>query len=112
MREYRRRSRISTCSDRRSMPPAANESMKIMGFQARPQSGRDLRMRSPLLIAAMCCRCGSWTDWAGPFLTSSKRELVSERTKAGMAAAKRRGAYVGRPRKLSEEQVSQARANW
>lgn len=38
-----------------------------------------------------------------------ERSLISERTKAGMAAAKRRGIKLGRPRKLSREQVEWAR---
>lgn len=39
-----------------------------------------------------------------------ERELTRERTRAGMAAAKRRGAHVGRPRKLSAYQLEQAAA--
>lgn len=42
-------------------------------------------------------------------LAEFERELISERTKAGMAAAKRNGKHVGRPRKLTARQVSQAR---
>lgn len=38
-----------------------------------------------------------------------ERNLISERTKAGMAAAKRRGITLGRPRKLTEKQVNWAR---
>ena len=38
-----------------------------------------------------------------------ERALISERTKAGMAAARARGAIVGRPRKLNDEQVAHAR---
>src|SRR5262245_31961546 len=34
-----------------------------------------------------------------------ERSLISERTKAGMAAAKRRGQVLGRPRALSYEQI-------
>lgn len=37
-----------------------------------------------------------------------EREQIRERTKAGMAAAKRRGKHVGRPRKLTDEQVAHA----
>lgn len=36
-------------------------------------------------------------------------EQIRERTKAGMAAAKARGVHVGRPRKLSQGQISRAR---
>lgn len=42
-------------------------------------------------------------------LAEFERELISERTKAGMAAAKRAGKHVGRPRKLTAEQVEEAR---
>lgn len=42
-------------------------------------------------------------------LAEFERELIRERTKAGMAAAKRRGKHVGRPRKLTEHQIHHAR---
>lgn len=35
--------------------------------------------------------------------------LISERTKAGMAAARARGAVLGRPRKLSSQQIDHGR---
>lgn len=38
-----------------------------------------------------------------------ERALISERTKAGMAAAKARGSVLGRPRKLASEQIQHAR---
>jgi DNA invertase Pin-like site-specific DNA recombinase len=38
-----------------------------------------------------------------------ERELMSERTSAGMKAAKRRGRHVGRPPKLTLEQLALAR---
>lgn len=38
-------------------------------------------------------------------LAEFERELIRERTKAGMGAAKRRGRHVGRPRKLSPDQL-------
>lgn len=41
-------------------------------------------------------------------LAEFERELIRERTKAGMAAAKRRGVKVGRPRKLTPYQLGQA----
>ncbi|MCW2308953.1 recombinase family protein [Rhodobium gokarnense] len=41
-----------------------------------------------------------------------EREQISERTKAGMAAARRRGKHIGRPRKLSDEQVAFARKHF
>ncbi|HAT84574.1 MAG TPA: DNA resolvase [Rhizobiales bacterium] len=40
-----------------------------------------------------------------------EREQIKERTKAGMEAAKKRGKHIGRPRKLSVEQIEQARAH-
>lgn len=39
-----------------------------------------------------------------------ERNLISERTKAGMAAAKKRGAHIGRPRKLSPAKIELAKA--
>lgn len=42
-------------------------------------------------------------------LAEFERELISERTKAGMAAARRNGKHIGRPRKLSPQQVTHAR---
>ncbi|MGH8647068.1 MAG: recombinase family protein [Gammaproteobacteria bacterium] len=38
-----------------------------------------------------------------------ERSLIAERTKAGMKAAKRRGKHIGRPRKLTDHQLSHAR---
>jgi DNA invertase Pin-like site-specific DNA recombinase len=38
-----------------------------------------------------------------------ERSVISERTKAGMAAARRRGRHVGRPAKLAPEQLVYAR---
>jgi DNA invertase Pin-like site-specific DNA recombinase len=42
-------------------------------------------------------------------VAEDERERIRERTAAGMAAAKRRGAILGRPRKLSAEQIAMAR---
>ncbi len=42
-------------------------------------------------------------------LAEFERELISERTRAGMAAAKRNGKHIGRPRKLTPHQVTHAR---
>ncbi len=38
-----------------------------------------------------------------------ERDLISMRTREGMAAAKRRGKHIGRPRKLSAEDIAWAR---
>ncbi len=42
-------------------------------------------------------------------LAEFERELISERTRAGMAVARRRGKHIGRPRKLTPQQVTHAR---
>ena len=39
-----------------------------------------------------------------------ERSLISERTKAGMAAAQKRGVKLGRPKKLSIEQIEWTRS--
>jgi len=39
-----------------------------------------------------------------------ERELIRERTRAGMTAAKKRGRHVGRPRKLTPERLAHARS--
>lgn len=38
-----------------------------------------------------------------------EREQISERTRAGMEAARKRGKHIGRPRKLTDEQVFAAK---
>lgn len=43
-------------------------------------------------------------------LAEFERELIRERTKAGMEAARKRGVHVGRPKKLSGEDLRKARA--
>ena len=43
-------------------------------------------------------------------LAEFERELISERTRAGLAAAKARGAVPGRPRAMTGEQLAHARA--
>lgn len=42
-------------------------------------------------------------------LAEFERELIRERTKAGMAAARARGVHVGRPPKLTEADITKAR---
>ena len=42
-------------------------------------------------------------------LATWEREILSQRTKEGLEAARRRGKKLGRPRKLSSEQVAEAR---
>jgi DNA invertase Pin-like site-specific DNA recombinase len=44
-------------------------------------------------------------------LAEFERSLISERTRAGMMAAKERGAYLGRPRKLVGSQIEDARTS-
>jgi DNA invertase Pin-like site-specific DNA recombinase len=43
-------------------------------------------------------------------LAEFERELIRERTKAGMRAAKQRGAHIGRPQKLSASEICQAKS--
>lgn len=43
-------------------------------------------------------------------ISEFERALIVERTQAGIAAAKKRGKHLGRPRALSAAQVRQARA--
>lgn len=43
-------------------------------------------------------------------LAEFERLLISERTKAGLAAARRRGSRLGRPRSLAPEQIEAARS--
>jgi DNA invertase Pin-like site-specific DNA recombinase len=43
-------------------------------------------------------------------LAEFERELIRERTKAGMLAAKQRGTILGRPKKLTQSQIAQAYA--
>lgn len=43
-------------------------------------------------------------------LAEFERSLISERTKAGMASARKRGKHIGRPPALSDEQINHARA--
>lgn len=42
-------------------------------------------------------------------LAEFERSLIADRTRAGMKAAKRRGKHVGRPAKLTRQQVQHAR---
>ena len=42
-------------------------------------------------------------------LAEFERSLIIERTKAGLAAAKRRGKYPGRPKLLSPQQIKHAK---
>ncbi len=41
-------------------------------------------------------------------LAEFERSLISERSKAGMQAARRRGKHIGRPHKLNREQINHA----
>ena len=43
-------------------------------------------------------------------LAEFERELIRERTRAGMRAARRRGRHVGRPKRLTPDQLDHARA--
>lgn len=41
-------------------------------------------------------------------LAEFEKAIISERTRAGLSAAKARGAHVGRPRVLTDQQISEA----
>jgi DNA invertase Pin-like site-specific DNA recombinase len=43
-------------------------------------------------------------------VAEDERERIRERTRAGLAAARKRGSRLGRPPKLSPEKIAQARA--
>lgn len=45
-------------------------------------------------------------------LAEFERELIRERTKAGLAAAKARGRTGGRPRKLNKKQIQMMKKMW
>ena len=51
---------------------------------------------------AMAQLIGVFAEW--------EREMISERTKAGLAAARAKGKRIGRPRAVSDETVDQIRA--
>jgi DNA invertase Pin-like site-specific DNA recombinase len=42
-------------------------------------------------------------------LAEFERSLILERVNAGISAAKKRGKHVGRPRKLTDQQINHAR---
>ena len=45
-------------------------------------------------------------------LAEFEREIISERTKAGLKAAKARGRYGGRPKKLDDKQTQMVKRMW
>ena len=45
-------------------------------------------------------------------LAEFEREIISERTKAGLKAARARGRFGGRPKKLNEEQTKMVKKMW
>lgn len=57
----------------------------------------------------MTCAGGRFYFHMLAALAEFERELISERTKAGMASARRRGKHIGRPRKLTPQQLDHAR---
>jgi DNA invertase Pin-like site-specific DNA recombinase len=83
-------------------------------------------MPSLTSATAMCWSSGSWIGWgadgidtttpAGRFffhimasLAQMERELLAERTQAGLAAARRRGRVGGRKRRMTPGKVESAR---
>ena len=45
-------------------------------------------------------------------LAEFEREIISERTKSGLKAARARGRFGGRPKKLNEEQAQMVKKMW
>ncbi|TFB12474.1 recombinase family protein, partial [Candidatus Marinimicrobia bacterium MT.SAG.4] len=45
-------------------------------------------------------------------LAEFEREIISERTKAGLKAARARGRFGGRPKKINEEQTKMVKKMW
>ena len=45
-------------------------------------------------------------------LAEFEREIISERTKGGLKAARARGRFGGRPKKLNEEQAQMVKKMW
>ncbi len=45
-------------------------------------------------------------------LAEFEREIISERTKAGLKAARARGRFGGRPKKLNEQQTQMVKKMW
>ena len=45
-------------------------------------------------------------------LAEFEREIISERTRAGLKAARARGRFGGRPKKLNEEQTQMVKKMW
>ena len=45
-------------------------------------------------------------------LAEFEREIISERTKAGLKAARARGRFGGRPKKINEEQTRMVKKMW
>jgi len=72
--------------------------------RSRPQppgpacAGNRSELRCPALRIKPYSLCGA------PHNAEYERELVRERTKAGLEAARARGRLLGRPRKLTREQ--------
>src|SRR5688500_5013510 len=68
--------------------------------------GQDLkasRMASTRPVQAVSWYFTSCVRWA-----EFERSLISERSTAGVQAARRRGRHIGRPHKLNREQINHA----
>ncbi len=76
----------------------ADENRKGLAALTRCAAGDDTTRREGKLIFAVFAAFAEF-----------ERELIRERTMAGMRAAKRRGRHVGRPRKLTPHKLDHAR---
>jgi DNA invertase Pin-like site-specific DNA recombinase len=75
--------------------------------QRNPSAGKTL---APLRWPRSAADLGRLIFGIFAALAEFERELIRERTKAWIAAAKRRGRHVGRPRKLTAHQLAHTRA--
>lgn len=77
------------------------------------QTAEDLRQRGVALVVTSLgidtsTPAGKLTYGLMAQLAEFERDLIVERTKAGLAAARRRGRILGRPSKLNRAQVEKA----
>ena len=70
---------------------------------------RDIRFKSLSQNFDTTTPDGKFLYTLAAALAAWEREILSKRTKEGLEAARRRGKKLGRPKKLSEAQISEAR---
>jgi DNA invertase Pin-like site-specific DNA recombinase len=70
---------------------------------------RQVELRSIMEVIDLTTADGEFAFHLAAALAQREYRKISERTKAGMASAKARGAVFGRPRKLTAAQIRRAR---